>query len=248
MQLYYIRHAQSENNALYLQTGNEGSRHQDPEITEIGRQQAQCLADFLAQPGKAPAQDPDDLQNRSGFQFTHLYCSLMVRSIQTASLIAQRMSLPLVALNNLHEGGGIFLQDKTSGENVGQPGNDRAYFAQNFPDLALPEIDETGWWNRPFETREERVQRASMLLDEILARHDCSEDKIALVSHGGFYNYFLGAILKLPPPLQVGEENPRARTWLSLNNVAITRVDFIDHEVRLVYHNRLDFLPPNLVT
>jgi len=92
------------------------------------------------------------------------------------------------------------------------------------------------------------VQRANRLLAELLARHGGSDDRIALVSHGGFYNYLMGAILDIPSPDQVGEENPKARTWLSLNNTAISRVDFLESEVRLVYHNRLDFLPSHLVT
>ncbi len=263
MQLYYIRHAQSKNNALYVETGSEDGRQADPEITEIGWLQARYLADFLGGENTSPpAQtsnefdlsnqtlllDPDDLQNLQGYGFTHLYCSLMVRSIQTASVVAKKLGLPLVALNNLHEGGGIFQREPLSGDLVGQPGNDRAYFETNFPQVILPDMNPDGWWNRPFEPREARIERAHRLLNELLARHDGSNDKVALISHGGFYNYFIGAILRLPSPLQFGEEHPRARTWLSMNNVAITRVDFVEHEVRLVYHNRLNFLPANLVT
>ena len=277
MQLYYIRHAQSHNNALYVLTGSESARQADPEITATGWQQARSLADFLAvgnhtgrqtAPGtpeeaaknaSAPTGDPipdnpnlvfdpDDLQNARGFGFTHLYCSLMVRTIQTASVVAQKLDMPLQALSDLHEGGGIFLADPDSGELVGLPGNDHSYFNTNFPELILPDFPAGGWWNRPFETREQRVQRAKRLLAELLARHGGSDDRIALVSHGGFYNYLMGAILDIPSPDQVGEENPKARTWLSLNNTAISRVDFLESEVRLVYHNRLDFLPSHLVT
>lgn len=246
MQLYFIRHAQSNNNLLFIQTGESKGRNEDPELSRLGQEQARRLAAFYAALPVGKELGPEERGEQVGF--THLYCSLMVRTIQTASVVAQKLDMPLQALSDLHEGGGIFLADPDSGELVGLPGNDHSYFNTNFPELILPDFPAGGWWNRPFETREQRVQRANRLLAELLARHGGSDDRIALVSHGGFYNYLMGAILDIPSPIQVGEENPKARTWLSLNNTAISRVDFLESEVRLVYHNRLDFLPSHLVT
>ena len=37
MRLYFIRHGQSENNALYTATGSDRERVDDPKLTEIGR-------------------------------------------------------------------------------------------------------------------------------------------------------------------------------------------------------------------
>ncbi|HBG59948.1 MAG TPA: histidine phosphatase family protein, partial [Anaerolineaceae bacterium] len=50
MQLYYIRHAQSENNAILERNGykSEEGRHADPQITTMGFEQAKLLAEFLA--------------------------------------------------------------------------------------------------------------------------------------------------------------------------------------------------------
>lgn len=243
MQLYFIRHGESENNARWTRTGSSVGRSEDAELTDIGRQQAQALAQYLA--------DEDD------FDLTHLYCSLMVRAVATGTAIAEVLDVPLVAWTDLHEEGGIYLKDEASGERLGQPGKTRTYFERTYPDLVLPDsLGEDGWWNRPFEEHEARPARARRVLKELLARHGGTTDRVALVSHGGFYNQFLGALLGF---------TPRERIWFTLNNTAVTRIDFrrveedvdvADAEnpagprdlVRVVYTNRVDFLPEELVT
>ena len=47
MQLYFIRHGQSENNARWMSTGSHRWRSEDPGLTEVGQQQAEILAQFL---------------------------------------------------------------------------------------------------------------------------------------------------------------------------------------------------------
>ena len=47
MRLYYIRHAQSENNALWDQTGSDEGRKHDPSLTELGWEQAMRAAHFV---------------------------------------------------------------------------------------------------------------------------------------------------------------------------------------------------------
>jgi 2,3-bisphosphoglycerate-dependent phosphoglycerate mutase len=79
MQLYYIRHAQSENNALWEATGSDEGRSSDPELTEIGKQQITCLAQFLKTGDPVLGNRRMDAQNLAGFGLTHLYCSLMVQ-------------------------------------------------------------------------------------------------------------------------------------------------------------------------
>ncbi|HSQ26244.1 MAG TPA: histidine phosphatase family protein [Anaerolineales bacterium] len=249
MQLYFIRHAQSQNNALYDQTGSSNGRHSDPEITAAGWKQAQILADFLTTTGTGAPSNVFDPHNRMGFQFTHLYCSLMVRSIQTGRVMSKALNLPLVALADLHEGGGIFHKDETSGELSGLPGYDEAYFQQHYPELVLPtNMNKNGWWNRPFEDYAQRSERAARVLKLLLSLHASSEDRIALISHGGFYNYFLGEILGISSNANSEREPDAPEVWLTMNNVAITRMDWTPEETRLIYHNRVDFLPTELIT
>lgn len=240
MQLYFIRHAQSENNALWDLTGSFDGRSLDPDLTAIGRRQAKLLADYLARSNPDYTLPGNDPQNRAGFGITHLYTSLMLRSVATATAIASGLSLPLHAWKDCHEGGGIYLDDETTGEPVGQPGNDRAFFEEQFPELILPDwLGEAGWWNRPYEERPERWLRARRVLDELALRHGDSDDRVAVVSHGGFYNYVLLTIL--------GADRFEG-FWFVMNNAAITRIDFEPDEARLIYQNRADFLPFELIT
>lgn len=204
-------------------------------MTDLGRRQAELLARFLNRPGA-----PDgDLHNVNGFGLTHLYCSLMLRAVETGTIIARELGLPLVAWKDLHEVGGIYLVDEESGQPVGLPGKGRLYFEQHYPNLILPEGIEDGWWNRPFEERDQAPARAARVWDELLARHGGTDDRVALVSHGGFYNYLLAAIIGLPE---------RGGVWFSLNNAAITRIDIVDGRISVAYTNRVDFLLPDMIT
>jgi 2,3-bisphosphoglycerate-dependent phosphoglycerate mutase len=263
MQLYFIRHGQSENNALWDRSGSGAGRSHDPALTETGCQQAQWLTKFLAEHGPGFAPDGEDLQNAAGFGLTHLYTSLMVRAVQTGTIVAQTLDIPLVAWVDVHEGGGIYLNDEDTGEPVGLPGNPRSYFEQNFPGLVLPDwLDESGWWkNRPFESRLERRARAQRFVKELIHRHGNSNDRVAVISHGGFFNQVMAALLNPleadRPPSQLAVETligdnviitDDREVWFSMNNCAITRIDFLAEEIKLVYLNRLDFLPDELVT
>ncbi len=241
MRFYFIRHAQSANNALWDRTGASKGRSMDPEVTEMGKRQAVLLARFLCQgqPGQAGL-DGSDPQNVAGFGITHLYCSLMERAVYTASQIGEALDLPVHAWVDLHEEGGIYLDDETTGEFMGLAGSNRAYFMTHYPRLVLPEsLGEDGWWNRPFEAYELRTPRARRVLEELLITHGSTDDRVAVISHGGFYNHLMAAVLGLP-----GIGNP----WFRMNNCAITRIDFLQEGVVVVYQNRLDYMPRELVT
>lgn len=244
MQLYFIRHGQSQNNASWERHGDRYPRVEDPELTEIGKQQAGLVARFLSQAHASaqktePGSGDQDVRNINEFDLTHLYTSLMVRSVATGTAIAQALNLPLVAWKDLHEVGGIFLDNPATGEPEGLPGRERDYFERHYPGLVLPDdLDHNGWWNRPFEEREERPVRARRFLEALLARHGGTDDRVAVVSHGGFYNYFLLAILGL---------TRQAGISFMINNTGITRLDF-GEQVRLFYANRTDFLPGDLIT
>ena len=224
MHLYFIRHGQSANNLLYATTGSDKGRNCDPELTEVGRHQAALLANFLV---------------HEEFCLTHLYTSLMVRAASTGMVVAERLGLELVAWPDLHEEGGIYYADE-QGNLVGQPGKDRLFYERHFPKLVLPEsLDSSGWWNRSYETMAERPVRARRVLHDLLTRHGGTDHHIAVISHGGFYNRFLSALLDL---------STQPSMWFSLNNTAITRIDFYTDKIDCVYHNRIDFLPRDLIT
>jgi 2,3-bisphosphoglycerate-dependent phosphoglycerate mutase len=243
MQFYFIRHGQSENNVLWKRTSSTKGRSEDPKLTEVGQQQAEFVAQFLRQTGPPDCKSGgsgSDIQNIAGFGITHLYSSLMVRAVATGTIIAKALDLPLVAWEDLHEWGGIYLYDEQTDERLGLAGRNRAYFEAHYPDFVLPDsLGEAGWWNRPFEEPEQRLPRAKRFLRDLMERHGRTDDRVAVVSHGGFYNYLLAAILNLPE---------REGYWFALNNAAITRIDFDEERIRLIYLNRVDFLPKELVT
>jgi 2,3-bisphosphoglycerate-dependent phosphoglycerate mutase len=244
MQLYMIRHAQSENNALWARTGSSNGRSSDPLLTEIGQQQAHHLGQHIA--SNWSKADPDnDLHNRHGFNFTHLYSSYMVRAVATGLAIANEVGLPLVAWETIHETGGIFERNEETRERIGLPGPNRAYFAQHYSQLVLPEsLGEAGWWERPFEPREQVMQRAQRFLDELQQRHDPT-DRVAIVTHGGFFVAVLRTLFGFAT-LDNGEG--ANRIWLHAHNTSITRLNFTEDQVDLIYLNRLDHLPTDLIT
>jgi len=239
MQIYFIRHAQSENNHLFDLIGNSKGRNEDPDLTTVGEKQAMLLLDYLLSRQSNGNNLKDDL-NRSGFSFTHLYTSPMIRAIKTGWNIALKLDLPLQVIMDLHEGGGIFLENEKK-ELIGLKGNQKSYFLKNFPGLLLDqEMDETGWWNRPFEPYENRKPRAKKVIQYLLDNHN-ENDQIALFSHAGFFNYFLSALLNY-------DESENVR--FNINNTSISRIDIEKNSKvsRILYVNQICFLPYEFIT
>ena len=248
MQLYFIRHAQSENNAHWGDESYQESN--DPELTQIAQSQVKHLAQFLGEHQRLDSDGDWDPQNRHGFGLTHLYSSLMVRAVGTATPIAEATGIPLVAWPEIHETGGIFSRLPET-KMVGLPGKPRSYFEANFPDLFLPDwLDENGWWqSRPFEEPVMRQPRAEKVWAELISRHADQdgqpEHRVAIVSHGGFFMHLLTAALKIEMR-RIQEFDHEY--WFLMNNCAITRLDFTEGRVLVNYVNHTNFLPPALIT
>lgn len=250
MELYIIRHAQSANNALWSATGSSDGRNPDPDITEIGQRQAKLLAQALAQP-RQERSEPErrwDPHNRYGYGLTHLYTSLMQRAIQTATIVSAAVDVPVQGWEAIHERGGIFRKDEASGERIGLPGPDRAFFERHYPNLELPEtMGEGGWWARPSEKDDEVPARARRFVQELSARHGQSPDRVAIVTHGGFINDLLTVLLGLSGPVTTLAGEPK-HVWWGVSNAGITRVDVSEEYVYLAYLDRVDHLPDELIT
>ena len=227
MRIYYIRHAQSSNNALFLETHSRQGRRADPALTTVGRQQAEVLAGFLH-------------DNKADFHVDVIYTSLMQRAIQTAIPIADNLGLPLFSLVDTHESGGVYLDDEETQQPVGLAGLTRLELSEKYSQLILPDsLNDQGWWNRPYETLEERVERANRLVSDLMENHGDRNHVVALISHQGFFNHFFFSLLGLVRP---------SRFWFTLNNVSITCLDVTGEDVNAVYINRLDHLRQELIT
>ncbi len=242
MQLFLIRHGQSANNVTWGQSHHYDDRVPDPPLTENGRRQAEALANFLANRGEPDASDKFDPQNTSGFAITHIFCSLMERAVATGEIISLQLGLPLVAWPEIHEGGGVFSQDREGGERNGVEGPGREYFEKHHPQLALPQsLSTTGWWNRPYEELPELLTRARHVREDLLQRHGDSTHRVALITHVGFYHFFLSELLNVP----ITEERTH---WFHLNNTGISHISFEERRISVNYLNRVDYLPTELIT
>ena len=242
MQLYIIRHAQSYNNALT----DWMERVSDPPLTELGERQADMLAAHLTST-PADSEQPGSgarYANRTGFRFTRLFTSAMCRSLQTAAPIGQAIGRQPEVWVDIHETGGVFLDYH---EGRGLPGLKRAEMAEQFPTIRLsPEVTEDGWWNRERETEEEWLERAARVATELRDRYAATDERIGLVTHGGFADKLLHTLF--------GHTMPPTVIFPHLNT-AITRLDFArgldfarDGTIVMQYFNRVEHLPSELLT
>ncbi len=110
----------------------------------MGHQQARLLADFvLAKDNEARVDGKNGEPKRDYFGFTHLYTSLMVRSVATATYVSRAIGLELVAWPEIHECGGIYMDSDEEEERVGYAGQDARILCR-----ALSGSDSTGDGNR----------------------------------------------------------------------------------------------------
>ncbi len=266
MILYLIRHAQSQNNALAEQIRERAgdfdelsyddyrlNRVADPSLTDIGFQQAEILADYLqtATPKhRAGFDDPGELEpgefEGNPFRITRIYCSPMLRTLQTARPLAALLGIRPRTWMDIHEHGGMFDHTGDGGTVVGYPGLNRTQIGEQFPDYDLSDdITPEGWWFGAEEDYPSCHGRAIRVAAEIrkMAR-EWPQERVALVSHGTFLDSLLkGLTGRLP-----GDE-----FYYGLYNTSITRLDFTRRDelglfTVVRYTNRVDHLPASLIT
>jgi 2,3-bisphosphoglycerate-dependent phosphoglycerate mutase len=244
--LYLIRHAQSANNEIWDGSDHAPGRSPDPEITDIGHRQAETLARHLAHPRAEPRQHPFLPSDETGFGLTHVYCSLMTRSILTAEYVAAACGLELHALSDIFEKHGIYHVDD-DGRLRGLPGPGRDYFEQRFPRLNLPqEFNDEGWWNRPAEDEARFVERMKNVVDDTRRRLDDNDACVAMVAHGDFIDQFINQLMGVDRHRH-NYDNHWVANW-TLHNTSISRIDFVNGSHNVVYMNRIDHLDNDLVT
>jgi len=259
MQLLFIRHGQSQNNRLYDQTGGYAGRQEDADLTDTGHAQAKVVAAWLrdgdggaqhvsitrnADAPRPAVRAGDAPQGAGAYGITHLYTSLMMRAVETSEQIGAALGLDPIALVDAHETGGIYEDDPHTGAKIGRPGKPRSYFGARFPRIVFPDwLGEEGWWrSQPMEPDSDRYPRAQRVLQYLLSAH-AADDRVALVSHGDFFNYLVAAALRVPRPDQA---------WIIMNNCAASRLDFTGNPnapfVDIAFVNRSHYMPAALVT
>jgi broad specificity phosphatase PhoE len=103
----------------------------------------------------------------------------------------------------------------------------------------LPDdITEYGWWNRGFEEKYAFHARAGRVAAK-LREWAPSQERIALITHGGFTDALLKALF---------DDLPNPHVFYHHHNTAITRVNLVDGHIDVQYINRVDHLPPDIVS
>lgn len=153
VEIYIARHGQNEDNLNGILNG-----HRDLPLTELGRTQAQQLADGV---------------KTAGLQFNAIYCSPLQRAKVTAEIVADTLELakPIVLQDLIERDFGIM---------TGQPAN-------KIEELCSPDIlktDTITYFLNPegAETFPQLIERGHDILEEVRALH--KSGNVMLVCHG----------------------------------------------------------------
>jgi broad specificity phosphatase PhoE len=231
VELYIIRHGQSANNVL--DDAAQASRHYDPPLTPLDHAQAEAVAAWLSDGRNRDRQvnaetGYSEADATPRFGITHLYCSAMVRAMQTAQPIGRALGLKPEIWIDIHEYGGLYLEDAAHDDTAspsrftGFPGHTRAEIEAHFPGYIIPDaVGERGWW--PVERGQESfltgITRAMAVVMELRRRSKETPDaRIALVTHGTF----IDSLIKL----LIGQV-PDRDTYFLHYNTGITQIDLV---------------------
>ncbi|MEM9625120.1 MAG: histidine phosphatase family protein [Pseudomonadota bacterium] len=156
-----IRHAQSEWNRYFGETRIDPDIP-DPVLTDLGRQQAEALAEEL-----------------SGYTLNALVASPYKRTLETAKILASALELPIM-INTLVRERCVFSCDI---------GSNPVVLKDYCPDIDFSGLED-GWWGEPPESETSIIERCRQFRanhGDLLARDD-----IAVISHWGFIRAFTG--------------------------------------------------------
>lgn len=246
MRLLIIRHAESSNNSLALKIDTNAymqQRSPDPVITELGVRQVERLAAHLA--GKPPADAPAG--GKGSYGITHLYCSPMLRTLQTTKPIAKALGLRPSIWIDIFEHGGMFAGNPHTGENfLAHVGLTRAEIMAEYPDYELVDaIGEDGWYKGGYEDIAGCYARAIRVARELRRRAHAeleggTKSVVAIVSHGTFIDSLIKALFS---------QIPENRYFYYHNNTAFTCIDFGQHDTLYMrYLNRTIHLPHDMIS
>jgi broad specificity phosphatase PhoE len=179
-----VRHGQSEFNVVFSKTRVDPGIH-DPRLTEEGHRQALAAAERLA-----------------GQNLTLILSSPYTRALQTATIIAGELDLP-VAIEPMVREHCKFHCDV---------GTLRSALALAWPELDFGTLPERWWHGALDETAEEVVQRGRQFRERMAGNEEWG--RTAVVTHWGFIRSLTGtevtngALLRFDPV--VGLASPLA--------------------------------------
>ena len=219
MELYLIRHGQSTNN-------RGDARIPETPLTEIGKQQADRAGRALKDVG-----------------ITRLYCSAMLRAVQTAAIVGEHLELAPHVFVGIHEWGGLWA-DRVDGSREPLPGLTRSQLYDVCPSVVLPnDVTDEGWWFPGRDSDEtgpaldnvqilHLVNRNCLEFIAHLDQHHLGEDeKIGAITHGGSGSILLGTLLETPLPKKSPNRFPH-------NNTGISKIRRTRDDTQFLYLNQ----------
>ena len=221
MEFYLIRHGQSVNNA------SPDALEPDPALTKLGREQANHVGNALKEKG-----------------IRRLYCSPMLRALQTAEIIGRVLSLPPHVYVGLHEWDGIW-EASVGRYGATLPGLTRTQMKEICPNVVLPnDVTDKGWLFSEWENVELMLQRAyrdsKTFIQQTEAIHGESDERVAVISHGGFLATMICAFFDLTP-----NDDP---DHFAHRNGAISKIRKTREGTQLRYLHRISHLPREMLS
>ena len=171
MEIMLLRHGESEGNA---QGRMQGRR--DYPLSALGREQAKCAGEFLAERSQP---------------FAAVYASPLLRAFETATIVGGRGVRPEPVVDvDLPEIGAGTLE-----------GLNEAEIRELYPEFMHRSLTETGDFSAYGGEGYADVQaRVRSVLSRLEARHRSAEERVLLVGHGGFHYQLAKAVLCEPVP------------------------------------------------
>jgi 2,3-bisphosphoglycerate-dependent phosphoglycerate mutase len=220
MELYIVRHGQSTNNVSMIYDAKD--READPPLTELGQTQAAKVAEYLSQGENFDHwvdRKTEDRETMQGFGITRLFCSPMLRTLQTCLPISKALDLHPEVWPDLHEHGGLHLDTGDERGILGFPGLGRSAMLEQFPGYVLHDsITEAGWYDYSHGVEDIAGAMARAIrVASVLKSQANSQQRIGLVIHGTFADALLKALLNILPNHEI---------YFLMYNTGITRIDF----------------------
>ncbi|MCP4889686.1 MAG: histidine phosphatase family protein [Planctomycetaceae bacterium] len=221
MQLYLVRHAESENNARPIEL-----RVEDPSITDLGHRQAQHLSEWM-----------------ESLTIDTLITSPVRRALQTTRYIAQATGSHVHVWADIFEEGGIYRgHGPTAVE--GGPGLTRQDVIEHVVDsgdhCTLDDsITQEGWWGRDRETPDQAELRSRNVKQRLINTFGSNGNSVVAVIH---------ADLKRRLLIQLLGDPAEAIGLGHLRNTGVTKLVYNGLDWTLDWFNSISHLPNDLIT
>ena len=222
MQLYLVRHAESENNAK-----PSHCRVEDPPLTRRGQLQAEHLAGWTRT-----------------LRTDALITSPFLRTLQTTRQVVDATPQPLRIWHDVFERGGCF-RGHEPGREEGAAGLGRQAILRHAaatPDTI--EVDVTigddGWWGgRPRETEEQAIARSASVIRRLRETFGSDGKTVVMITHADFKRL-------LVTEMMAGSID--ADLLGPMRNTGITKLNFDGSRWQLDWFNSVSHLPSRLIT